>query len=90
MMTMRFIVSARCLVLLRNMKDKFEETIEYIVAVLKEAGYDPYEQLYAYASTGNEAYITRRGNAREIASKIDRSKLMLYLTEFPKINISTR
>ena len=58
------------------MKDKFEETIEYIVAVLKEAGYDPYEQLYAYVSTGNEAYITRKGNAREIVSKIDQIKLI--------------
>ena len=75
MMTMRFIAAARCLVLLRNMKDKFEETIEYIVAVLKEAGYDPYEQLYAYASTGNEAYITRKGDARKLASKIDRNRM---------------
>jgi len=32
------------------MKDNFEETIDYIVSVLKEAGYDPYKQLYAYAS----------------------------------------
>jgi len=54
---------------------KFEETIEYIVAVLKEAGYDPYEQLYAYASTGNEAYITRKGDARKLASKIDRNRM---------------
>lgn len=61
------------------MKDKFEETIEYIVAVLKEAGYDPYEQLYAYASTGNAAYITRKGNAREMAVKVDRQQLIDFL-----------
>jgi len=70
--------------LLRNMKDKFEETIEYIVAVLKEAGYDPYEQLYAYASTGNEAYITRKGDAREIATKLDRNQLMQYISKIQK------
>lgn len=62
------------------MKDKFEETIEYIVAVLKEAGYDPYEQLYAYASTGNEAYITRKGDARKLASKIDRNRMTEYIS----------
>lgn len=61
------------------MKDKFEETIEYIVAVLKEAGYDPYEQLYAYASTGNEAYITRRGDARTIVTSLARDQLLNYL-----------
>lgn len=78
-MTMRFIAAARCLVLLRNMKDKFEETIEYIVAVLKEAGYDPYEQLYAYASTGNEAYITRKGDARSLIVTLDRQQLIDFL-----------
>ena len=62
------------------MKDKFEETIEYIVAVLKEAGYDSYKQLYAYASTGNEAYITRKGNAREIATKLDRNQIAEYIS----------
>ena len=71
--------AARCLVLLRNMKDKFEETIEYIVAVLKEAGYDPFEQLYAYASTGNEAYITRKGDARSLIVTLDRQQLIDFL-----------
>ena len=61
------------------MKDKFEETIEYIVAVLKEAGYDPYEQLYAYASTGNEAYITRKGNARALIVTLDHQQLIDFL-----------
>ena len=65
--------------MLRNMKDKFEETIEYIVAVFKEAGYDPYKQLYAYASTGNEAYITRRGDARSLIVTLDRQQLIDFL-----------
>ena len=62
------------------MKDKFEETIEYIVAVLKEAGYDPYEQLYAYASTGNEAYITRKGDARKLAATLDCNRMAEYIS----------
>ena len=66
--------------MLRNTKDKFEETIEYIVAVLKEAGYDPYEQLYAYASTGNEAYITRKGDARKLVATLDRNRMAEYIS----------
>lgn len=36
-----------------------------IAEAIKEAGLDPYEQLYGYATTGNELYITRRRGARE-------------------------
>lgn len=74
-----YIAAARCLALLRNMKDKFVETIDYIVAVLKEAGYDPYDQLYAYSSTGNEAYITRKGDARPLIVTLDRQQLIDFL-----------
>jgi len=36
-----------------------------IADAIKEAGLDPYEQLYGYATTGNELYITRHRGARE-------------------------
>ena len=36
-----------------------------IADAIKEAGLDPYEQLYGYATTGNELYITRHSDARE-------------------------
>jgi len=36
-----------------------------IAEAIKEAGLDPYEQLYGYATTGNELYITRHRGARE-------------------------
>ena len=61
------------------MKDKFKETIDYVVSVLKEAGYDPYDQLYAYASTGNDAYITRKGDARSLVSELDREQIWDYI-----------
>lgn len=63
------------------MKDKFEETIDYVVAVLREAGYNPYEQLYGYASTGNEAFITRKGNARTAIKKLDRNQVLNYVIQ---------
>ena len=61
------------------MKDKFKETIDYIVSVLKDAGYEPYDQLYAYASTGNESYITRKGDARKLIVQLDREQIWDYI-----------
>lgn len=61
------------------MKDKFEETIDYVLTVLKDAGYDPYEQLYGYLNTGNKSYITRKGNARGIVTVLDREQIWNYI-----------
>ena len=61
------------------MKDKFEETIQYVVSVLKDAGYEPYEQLYGYLNTGNESYITRKGNARTLVTELDREQIWNYI-----------
>ena len=61
------------------MKDKFEETINYVLTVLKEAGYNPYEQLYGYLNTGNESYITRKGNARALVAELDRDRIWNYI-----------
>ncbi len=61
------------------MKDKFEETIDYVVTVLKEAGYEPYDQLYAFVSTGNDSYITRKGNARSLVAELDREQIWKYI-----------
>ena len=61
------------------MKDKFEETIDYVVTVLKDAGYNPYEQLYGYLNTGNESYITRKGNARTLVAELDREQIWDYI-----------
>ena len=61
------------------MKDKFKETMGYVVSVLKDAGYEPYDQLYAYASTGNESYITRNGDARKLIAQLDREQIWNYI-----------
>ena len=61
------------------MTDRFQETIDYIISVLKEAGYNPYEQLYGYLNTGNESYITRRGNARSLVVTLDRGQIWNYI-----------
>ena len=61
------------------MKENTLTVIEHIVSVLKDAGYNPYEQLFAYASTGNDSYITRKGIARTLIAGVDREQLMQYL-----------
>ena len=61
------------------MKDTFKETIDYVVSMLKDAGYEPYDQLYAYASTGNESYITRKGDARKLIAQLDREQIWNYI-----------
>lgn len=61
------------------MKDKFKETMGYVVSVLKDAGYEPYDQLYAYTSTGNESYITRKGDARKLIAQLDREQIWDYI-----------
>lgn len=62
-----------------NLENDFKQNIEYIVAVLHEAGYNPYEQLYAYLHTGNDTYITRKGDARSLVSELDREQIWAYI-----------
>ena len=54
-----------------KLNSNFESTIEEIVRAIAEAGYQPYDQLYGYVSTGKEEFITRNGNAREKVKKLN-------------------
>ena len=58
--------------------------IENIITIIKEAGYNPYEQLYAYLRTGNDAYITRKGNARELVAELDNQNIWEYIEPYIK------
>ena len=60
----------------------FNKTVKYIISVLKDAGYNPYEQLYAYVKTGDKTYITRTGNARSLVAVLDRAKLQEYIASY--------
>ena len=50
-----------------------------IADAIKEAGLDPYEQLYGYATTGNELYITRHRGARDLILKMNVFDIVEYL-----------
>lgn len=60
------------------------ELLQTIIASMKEAGYDPYDQLYGYYTTGENSYITRRNNAREMISKVSKENIKEYLQENEK------
>lgn len=57
----------------------FVKTMVHIESAIKDAGYDPYEQLVGYLQTGQDYYITRRENARVLIKTIDRCKLDRYV-----------
>ena len=56
-----------------------KELLQTIIACMKEAGYDPHDQLCGYYTTGEESYITRRGNAREIIKSVSPDTIREYL-----------
>lgn len=56
-----------------------EDIMEHIVASIRSAGYEPYDQLYGYLKTGDETYITRTGDARRLVKELDREHLQQYV-----------
>lgn len=56
-----------------------KELLQTIIASMKEAGYDPHDQLYGYYTTGEESYITRKGNAREMIKSVSRETIRDFL-----------
>ena len=57
----------------------FDENINTVINALRKAGYDPYDQLYGYVSTGESAYITRQDNARALVLEMDKNELREFL-----------
>lgn len=59
---------------------EFTSRIEYIISMLNEKGYNPYEQLTCYVLLhGNQYYITRHGDARSLIKELDIEKIRNYL-----------
>lgn len=52
--------------------------LEHIADSIRTAGYDPYAQLFGYLSTGNDLYITRQGNARNLIKQVDKTALEAF------------
>ena len=58
-----------------------KDTLEYIISCIERSGNDPRSQIYGYLTTGNECYITRVGNARELIKSINKQVLNQYLSK---------
>lgn len=70
------------------MEDKvFTETMEYIVASLKERGYDPYMQLLGYVTHNETSYITSNRGARSLIQTLDFEKVKQYVAEMKQKDI---
>lgn len=60
---------------------EFDKRISEIMSALSAAGYDPCAQLTGYLQTGDETYITRKGNARELICTLDKEMIARYIEE---------
>ena len=58
---------------------EFDKRISEIMSALSAAGYDPCAQLTGYLQTGDETYITRKGNARELIRTLDKEMIVKYV-----------
>ena len=62
------------------MHDKnFEMVMDNIVSAMKEAGYEPFEQLVGYVKNGDLAYITRKNDARMLIQNFSREQIIKYI-----------
>lgn len=60
-------------------ENDFIEKVNEIVLLLKERGYEPYDQIYGYLETGLDTYITRYGDARNKIKQLNKTKLREYI-----------
>ena len=63
---------------------EFRVRMDRIVKALKDAGYDPYMQLYGYLETGDDSYITRKDNARDEIGELDREMVREFMMALKK------
>ena len=60
--------------------DNNQQMLEYIVKCIRETGNDPHAQIQGYVCSGNECYITRNGDARNLIKAVEMSILEHYVT----------
>ncbi len=62
-------------------KEFFESNISKIIAAIRKAGYNPYDQLTGYVKTGIDSYITRTDGARDLIKQLDKEDIQAYLQD---------
>lgn len=61
--------------------EKNDILMKRIITAIQDAGYVPYDQLTAFLKTGDDRYITRRDNARNLIREVDQTELRKYLAQ---------
>ncbi len=57
---------------------QFEKILNHVINSIESAGYEAENQIIAYVLTGDDSYITRRGDAREWIQKLDKEQIKDY------------
>lgn len=63
---------------------QFKKQMDYIVQCIGVTENNPYAQLTGYIETGNDIYITRTGNARNLIKELDKVQIKRYLREMKR------
>lgn len=61
-----------------------DKRLEVIAEAIQSAGYDVRAQLTGYLQSGDETYITRRNNARELISALDKDLIKAFVDSLPE------
>ena len=61
--------------------DNNKQLLEYIAKCIEDTGNDPQIQIHGYVVSGNECYITRKGDARRLIKYVETSYLERYVAE---------
>ena len=64
---------------------QLDTAIKTVISALQTAGYDPYMQLLGYVKTGEPAYITRQGGARELVEHLGVNRIKDFLKEHNRV-----
>lgn len=57
------------------------DILHQVYTALKEKGYNPINQLVGYLLSGDPAYITSHGNARNLIRRLERDELLEELVK---------
>lgn len=56
-----------------------EEKLNIITEAIRSAGFNVHDQLTGYLLEGNDMYITRKNNARDLIATLDKNLLRAFV-----------
>lgn len=57
------------------------QTLDYFVRCIEDTGNDPKIQIYGNINSGNECFISRNGNARNLIMRLEKHQLEQYVAK---------